>query len=469
MREEKHGVKIKELQSQVNSITEELNASIEKLSTSLDESIAKQVDDFFLKINFDARTIIRVRDKFSRDIQNLHWATLRATTARGGRFWSPTFGEIDLIAGVSQPITDAVTGPWASFFGESIKTTLEILSERFSDIAKTYIENIDQLLHDEVDFGDVDMVVKSLLTNLSEVSQSKLQSTNMALSEEVKATRSQLIELIRDTVEKQMRPVIIGVSDERGTGMKYRMTSQIVESTVEIIPNTFDAVKLQIVKLVNDSMKKIDALTSEVSKVIHNDSLRIQEIFASPKELDKVFDPVEFESNKNVIEELIAQTENLTLVLEPTNSSGDTENSPSTRYLYLDGSNVATFPISDTKKRGSLERLMSCEDALSKEFPGARVIVFVDANFKFLLPEPERKELETRLLTGTITEAPGGETADVIMLGLAARNGGAIVSGDRFRDWKISFPLIAENGRIIAPTYVAPTKQWIFRARNGQR
>jgi hypothetical protein len=130
---------------------------------------------------------------------------------------------------------------------------------------------------------------------------------------------------------------------------------------------------------------------------------------------------------------------------------------------------VATFPISDTKKRGSLERLMSCEDALSKEFPGARVIVFVDANFKFLLPEPERKELETRLLTGTITEAPGGETADVIMLGLAARNGGAIVSGDRFRDWKISFPLIAENGRIIAPTYVAPTKQWIFRARNGQR
>jgi hypothetical protein len=289
------------------------------------------------------------------------------------------------------------------------------------------------------------------------------------LSEEVKATRSQLIELIRDTVEKQMRPVIIGVSDERGTGMKYRMTSQIVESTVEIIPNTFDAVKLQIVKLVNDSMKKIDALTSEVSKVIHNDSLRIQEIFASPKELDKVFDPVEFESNKNVIEELIAQTENLTLVLEPTNSSGDTENSPSTRYLYLDGSNVATFPISDTKKRGSLERLMSCEDALSKEFPGARVIVFVDANFKFLLPEPERKELETRLLTGTITEAPGGETADVIMLGLAARNGGAIVSGDRFRDWKISFPLIAENGRIIAPTYVAPTKQWIFRARNGQR
>ena len=469
MREEKHGVKIKELQSQVNSITEELNASIEKLSTSLDESIAKQVDDFFLKINFDARTIIRVRDKFSRDIQNLHWATLRATTARGGRFWSPTFGEIDLIAGVSQPITDAVTGPWASFFGESIKTTLEILSERFSDIAKTYIENIDQLLHDEVDFGDVDTVVKSLLTNLSEVSQSKLQATNTALSDEVKATRSQLIELIRETVEKQMRPVIIGVSDERGTGMKYRMTSQIVESTLEIIPNTFDAVKVQIIELVNDSMKKIDTLTSEISKVIHNDSLRIQEIFASPKELDKVFDPVEFESNKNLIEELVAQTENLTLVLEPTISSGETENSPSRRYLYLDGSNVATSPISDTKKRGSLERLTSCEDALSREFPDAGVIVFVDANFKFLLPEPERKELEIRLLNGTITEAPGGETADVIMLGLAARNGGAIVSGDRFRDWKISFPLIAENGRIIAPTYVAPTKQWIFRPRNGQR
>jgi hypothetical protein len=251
--------------------------------------------------------------------------------------------------------------------------------------------------------------------------------------------------------------------------MKYRMTSQIVESTVEIIPNTFDAVKVQIVKLVNNSMKNIDTLTSEISQVIHNDSLRIQEIFASPKELEKVFDPVEFESSKNVIEELIAQTENLTLVLEPSISLDDYKYSPSRRYLYLDGSNVATFPISDTKKRASLERLKSCEDALAKEFPDSESIVFVDANFKFLLPEAERKELESRLLDGTVTEAPGGETADVIMLGLAARNGGAIVSGDRFRDWKISFPLIAENGRIIAPTYVAPTKQWIFRPRNGQR
>ncbi len=469
LREENHGAKIKELQNQVNLITEELNRSMKELSSNLDESIAKQADDFFLKINFDARTIIRVRDKFARDLQNLHWATLRATTARGGRFWSPTFGEIDLIAKVSQPITDAVTGPWASFFGESIKTTLEILSERISNIAGSYIDNINQLLHDEVDFGDVDSVVRNLLTNLSEISQSKLQATNSAMSEEIKSTRSQLIELIRDTVEKQMRPVIIGVSDERGSGMKYRMTSQIVESTIEIIPNTFDTVKIQIIELVNKSMKKIDTLTIEIAQVIQTDSLRIQELFASPKELDETFDPIEFEKGKTAIDNLIAEVERLTLVVEHNSVLSALENSSNRQYLYLDGSNVATFPISDTKKIGSLERLLSCVEALTKQFRDAEVIVFVDANFKFLLPSAERRELETNFLKGTVTEAPGGEPADVIMLGLAARNGGAIVSGDRFRDWRISYPLIAEPGRIIAPTYIAPTKEWFFRPRSGQR
>lgn len=467
MHEKSYNEKVQALQARIDTLTSDLDSDIDSLSKNLETAIQNQSEDFFLKIQFDARAIIRVRDDFARDLQSLHWATLRATTARGGRFWSPTFGEIDLIEAVAHPITEQVTGPWANFFGQSIKTTLGILSERINEIAETYIADVRKALDASIEVGDVESIIKPLLQNISEISQSKLQSTDQALQAEIKATRSKLVEMIRKTVEKQLRPVILSVSSERGSGMKFRMTSQILATTIDVIPNTFDSVKSEIKEVVQSSLKQVDMLVSEISNVIARDSRKIQSLFSEPRDLEKPFDLEEFNSLKKNVDAILLKIENSNFSqLAPQEDAG-LATLDFGKLLIVDGSNIATFSVSETKKAGSLKKLQSCDRALQIEYPSLKTTIFVDANFKYLLSDKERNSFEAQVRDGLITEAPGGEPADVIMLELAKRTGSNIVSSDRFRDWRNSYPLINDPGRIIAPTYVSNSDTWIFRERRG--
>ena len=307
------------------------------------------------------------------------------------------------------------------------------------------------------------MIIKELLKSVDEVSQDRILLAKAQLSTEVESTRSTLIELIKDCVEKELTPVFYRASEETGSGMKMRMTDSIVMAVGEVVPKAFENAHDEIKEVVDASMKRVKKLIQEMTQVIIKDARKVESIFARIENKEKLFDEEkakQLDLQVKLISEAISGIE-----LEVEELKEAPVKNLVKPILILDGSNVATETGLDRKKVTKLKTLLSCKRAIENEYPGHELIIFVDATFKFALESQELNEFEEMERNKAITRTPGGVEADSVILKTAKRNNARIITADRYRDWVKSYPIIAEPGRVIAPTHIPATDQWIFQPR----
>jgi predicted nuclease of predicted toxin-antitoxin system len=272
-----------------------------------------------------------------------------------------------------------------------------------------------------------------------------------------------LIELIRECVEKELTPVFYSASEETGTGMKMRMTDSIVEAVGEVVPKAFENAHHEIRIVVDGSLARVKKLIVELTLVLARDARKVESIFAKVENTGKLFDELQAQLLDSKVKSIIEQVQAIDLEIETVEQVVATV--PTKPFLILDGSNVATETDLQMRKVTKLKTLLSCKRAIENEYPGHELIIFVDANFKFALEDQELKQFEELEVSKEITRTPGGVEADSVILKIAKRNNARIITGDRYRDWVKSYPIISEPGRIIAPTYVSATDQWIFNPR----
>ena len=463
MQNEAFTEKSKSLQERVTGITNELASALEGLSTDFEKAMLEKSEDFFLRIGKGVNAAPRIQREISNFMRGLHWMTARATTSRGGRFYSNSRGYIDMVAEVASPIIETITYPWSTFFGTSMQNILEALQLHLSKDVEDFVIKVRNSIDVGVKTDSVEQIIRELLKNVDEVSQDRILAAQTQLKQEIENTRSVLIELIRDCVEKELTPVFYSASEETGSGMKMRMTDAIVKAVGEVVPKAFENAHDEIRVVVNASLIRVKKLIIEMTLVLTRDARKVESIFAKVENTGKLFDETQARVLDSQVKSISADVQAIELEIETVDQVF--ANVPVKPFIILDGSNVATETDLRMKKVTKLKTLLSCKRAIENEYPGHELIIFVDANFKFALEDQEMKQFEQLEISKEITRTPGGVEADSVILKIAKKNNARIITGDRYRDWVKSYPIITEPGRIIAPTYIAATDQWIFNPR----
>ena len=130
--------------------------------------------------------------------------------------------------------------------------------------------------------------------------------------------------------------------------------------------------------------------------------------------------------------------------------------------VVVDGSNLAT----KGRSTPSLPQLRDAVASFLVEYPGAEMLVVVDATFGHRIAASEQvafKELEA---AGDMVSPPAGSVGrgDAFILKIAERIGGVVLSNDSFQEFQSDHPWLFEEDRLIGGKPV-PRVGWIFTAR----
>lgn len=127
------------------------------------------------------------------------------------------------------------------------------------------------------------------------------------------------------------------------------------------------------------------------------------------------------------------------------------------KYIIVDGSNVMYW--------GGDPSFMVLSKVLgSLQENGLTPIVYFDANVGYKLWNrhvyareiAQMLELDPR----QVALSPSGVTADEVLLEQATRDGLRVVSNDRFRDWKLTFPKVGQKGFLVRGRWQQGTVIW---------
>jgi len=130
--------------------------------------------------------------------------------------------------------------------------------------------------------------------------------------------------------------------------------------------------------------------------------------------------------------------------------------------VVVDGSNLAT----EGRSTPSLPQLRDAVSSFLIEYPGAEMLVVVDATFGHRIVASEQaafKELES---AGDMVSPPAGSVGrgDAFILKIAERIGGVVLSNDSFQEFQSDHPWLFEEDRLIGGKPV-PRVGWIFTPR----
>ncbi|MGH9280633.1 MAG: NYN domain-containing protein [Acidimicrobiales bacterium] len=137
-----------------------------------------------------------------------------------------------------------------------------------------------------------------------------------------------------------------------------------------------------------------------------------------------------------------------------------------TRYVVVDGSNIAT----EGRSIPSLAQLDEAVRAFMVEHPTDQVIVVVDASFGYRIDESERKEYDQAEAAGEIVSPPAGAVGrgDGFLLRIADRTDAVVLSNDSFQEFHAEYRWLFHEGRLIGGKPV-PGVGWIFTPRSPVR
>lgn len=135
--------------------------------------------------------------------------------------------------------------------------------------------------------------------------------------------------------------------------------------------------------------------------------------------------------------------------------------SPTLRVV-VDGSNLAT----EGRTIPNLAQLDEAVRAFLADYPGADVIVVVDASFEHRVAPGERARFKEAEAAGEIVTPPAGAVGrgDAFILKIANRINAVVLSNDSFQEFHDEYPWLFDNGRLIGGKPVRGVG-WIFTER----
>ena len=386
--------RIAKLKQQVAQFTLDLNATTAELIVEMQKQLDVDTQSFFLTTQISQKGIERALEDFAIYLRSRHWATLRATTVRGGWFRSSSGEIIDLAQEASKPIIKKFLGPWVDLFATALMGILQILELKMDSYTDKYVSLIQVAQEDVSDQVQFVAGLDDLLKAVENLIARDINKLKQQIQSEIESRRDTLIDLIVSSVRKVMAPAIEKASFERGSGMKVRMTETLVEGAAQLSPETYEKVLGEIVQAVNSTSQKLVELLNKVPLVTSERTSNINNYFEALKKKPAVIDELSLtslgkninhfagslkeisytfaksiEANEIEFEEVLTSSSAIQSVIKAESKKD---------YIVVDGSNVATRTMSDLKRVASLTDLLNCLAALQIEYPNAEIEVFVD-------------------------------------------------------------------------------------------
>ena len=136
--------------------------------------------------------------------------------------------------------------------------------------------------------------------------------------------------------------------------------------------------------------------------------------------------------------------------------------SKSKMRVVVDGSNLAT----EGRTSPSLPQLQAAVESFLEEFPGAEMLVVVDATFGHRIAASEQAIFKQLEAAGDIVSPPAGSIGrgDAFILKIAERISAVVLSNDSFQEFHGDHPWLFEEGRLFGGKPV-PRVGWIFTPR----
>ncbi|MHA1771065.1 MAG: NYN domain-containing protein [Candidatus Thorarchaeota archaeon] len=106
--------------------------------------------------------------------------------------------------------------------------------------------------------------------------------------------------------------------------------------------------------------------------------------------------------------------------------------------LIVDGNNIAFYLTAGGKPQ--IRNLINARRSLQSS--GYTPIIVVSAALKHKIDRPDT--LREMIDTGEIIETARGQNDDLVIIQLARKRGAAILTNDRFLDWRERFPWLGE-------------------------
>jgi hypothetical protein len=139
-----------------------------------------------------------------------------------------------------------------------------------------------------------------------------------------------------------------------------------------------------------------------------------------------------------------------------------------THRIVVDGSNIAHH---GRQKTPSLNQLLTGVEALATQYPGADILLIVDANFAHRIDNNEVAKFRRESRQRPILQPPSGTVgrgdALVCAVGdqaLKANDSVVIVTNDSYAEHQAAYPWLLDEGRVLGGTLV-PGLGWVFLPR----
>ena len=294
--------KRKELSEAVTRLASFLRRDLEDYQARFSQDLRAGHDVLAERIK---RAIDRARYELDHIVAHwnqIHWATLRAISRRGGAYLSPTSGEHDFSADITRPILNGIAFAWSDFFGERLTSCLEKWSDKLITAATRHgldvlravsALNLKAQSKVETDF-------KSVFETTEKVMREQLGQTQVEMNHRINEVRRKLYNTIPEQVENAMNPSFSAASEEEGAGMKKRMLVRISKDVEGVSQDMFadieESLGVGVRSLTNWLCDKFGEMTDTIkrhtqipmSNLMEQEGMSTQELKALRKSIEEV-------------------------------------------------------------------------------------------------------------------------------------------------------------------------------------
>jgi energy-coupling factor transporter ATP-binding protein EcfA2 len=471
-----------ELAQSSQSLHADSKKAVSRLRRSLQEAVSRFKDGSAIDKAVVGKLVALKSDKW----RHLHWATMRATSSRGGRYASPTFGEIDLIQDISKPVITKAMLPWTEFFEKDLPSLTLQATNGLRGAVEVYTNTLAALGsgNDELK-ALLDELLPDLAADVSESVEASLDVAQKNVIAEISRRQQELHSVTESAIAKAMEGVFAKAAQERGSGMKGRMTTTLEVGSRNAVSKACDVVQVRLSELAELAMSSVMSGIEPVVKRIDEKSLRIVQMLNEKAPVDKAV-------SISQIDELlasIADARSMTsaplrfadaskaaelggseLVDGAQSEEGESDSTTSLSPIFVDASNIARSPSAPP----DIDRLELCRRSVQLKFPGHPVVLIADASLPRIVEqqsESSQLELLNQMMSdGRVISVPPGTPgkADKFILKQATSRNGIVISNDSYKEFQGDFPWLFDEGRLFGHTY-HDALGWEFEVRHPVR
>jgi hypothetical protein len=446
--------------------------SISRLRRSLQEAVSK----FKTGATIDKDVVDRLISSKAGQWSKLHWATMRATSSRGGRYSSPTVGEVDLIQDLSKPLISKAIDPWKSFFEGDLVSLTSQATQGLRAAVDAYGERLTAAGSDSEQLRPIlTGLLPDLVADVTESVDSALAVAQKKLAGEIQRRQQDLHSVTELAIANAMEKVFTRAAAERGTGMKARMVTTLEAGSRVAVGKAIDEVQARLADLADLAMTSILEGISPVVQRIDERSKRIVQVLAdsapagdvaSLEEIDR------FLTRVASTREIVSRPMDFEVPAQPKIAAREMESEPRLPAatdrvpVFIDASNVARSPSAPP----DVLMLDRCRIAAEEFFPGHAVVLIADASLPRIVESQSGRDhldlLKQMISDQRLVIVPPGirGRADKFILDNATVKQATVISNDSYKEFQPEFPWLFESGRLFGHTY-HDVLGWQFTAR----